>query len=150
MTDFYEDACYLSNSEAEPDSETEDSGGGGCGVNGSGAMLSRNKAAAEPELAWDDPQALLNTWLGELDSLQVVSLHFTVFFSCFSFGFVVVVFGTLSTFDLADTFFCSCVINSSPFHFLSRANSRIVCTCIAFVMRMTRQSVTSVTDISGN
>ena len=77
MTDYYEDACYLSNSEAEPDSETED-----CGADdGSGARLTNNP---EPELAWDDPQALLNTWLGELDSLQAVSLKFTfLFFSRF-------------------------------------------------------------------
>ncbi len=58
MSDFYEEACYLSNSEAEPDSETEDSVA---------------KPAVKPELAWDDPQALLNTWLGELDNLHMVS-----------------------------------------------------------------------------
>ncbi|KAI9552132.1 Ras-associated and pleckstrin-like proteiny domains-containing protein 1 [Daphnia sinensis] len=56
MSDFYEEACYLSNSEAEPDSETED------------AVV---KPAAKAELAWDDPQALLNTWLGELDNLNM-------------------------------------------------------------------------------
>lgn len=60
MSDFYEEACYLSNSEAEPDSETED------------AVV---KPAAKAELAWDDPQALLNTWLGELDNLNMVSHH---------------------------------------------------------------------------
>lgn len=59
MSDFYEEACYLSNSEAEPDSETEDS--------------VAKPAAVKPELVWDDPQALLNTWLGELDNLHMVS-----------------------------------------------------------------------------
>ena len=60
MTDFYEDACYLSNSEAEePDSEAED--------------FSEPKTTEPEQLAWDDPQALLNTWLGELDSLKAVS-----------------------------------------------------------------------------
>lgn len=66
MTDFYEEACYLSNSEAEPDSETEDSGGCRRATDGSTGQQ-------QPDLAWDDPQALLNTWLGELDSLKVVS-----------------------------------------------------------------------------
>lgn len=58
MTDFYEEACYLSNSEAEPDSESEDT---------------VVKPVAKPEPVWDDPQALLNTWLGELDNLNMVS-----------------------------------------------------------------------------
>lgn len=58
MSDFYEEACYLSNSEAEPDSETEDSVA---------------KPVVKPELVWDDPQTLLNTWLGELDNLHMVS-----------------------------------------------------------------------------
>lgn len=77
MSDFYEEACYLSNSEAEPDSETED-----FTVTGS----QETEAVAKPELAWDDPQALLNTWLGELDNLNMVSdatkfrlLFFSVF-----------------------------------------------------------------------
>nr|CAH0101623.1 unnamed protein product [Daphnia galeata] len=58
MSDYYEEACYLSNSEAEPDSENEDS---------------VTKPVIKPELTWDDPQALLNTWLGELDNLNMVS-----------------------------------------------------------------------------
>ncbi|KAK4035860.1 hypothetical protein OUZ56_027941 [Daphnia magna] len=65
MSDFYEEACYLSNSEAEPDSETED------------AVV---KPAAKAELAWDDPQALLNTWLGELDNLNMFVLVYRVLF----------------------------------------------------------------------
>lgn len=71
MSDFYEEACYLSNSEAEPDSETEDvftttSSNRAC-------LENHREAATKPELAWDDPQALLNTWLGELDNLNMVS-----------------------------------------------------------------------------
>lgn len=61
MTDFYEESCYLSNGEAEADSETED--------------FAPIEAPKSGELAWDDPQALLNTWLGELDSLKMVSVH---------------------------------------------------------------------------
>ena len=71
MTDFYEDACYLSNSEAEPDSEVEDLED----TIVSGADSSRAKQTPS-ELQWDDPQALLNTWLGELDNLKVVSRNF--------------------------------------------------------------------------
>lgn len=69
MSDFYEEACYLSNSEAEPDSETEDS--------------VAKPAAVKPELAWDDPQALLNTWLGELDNLHMVSHDMLPVFFCY-------------------------------------------------------------------
>jgi hypothetical protein len=83
MTDFYEDACYLSNSEAEPDSEAEDNL----------LYFSESKsttASSQPEqLAWDDPQALLNTWLGELDSLKAVSvLPYLTLNSFVLFGFV--------------------------------------------------------------
>ena len=78
MSDFYEEACYLSNSEAEPDSETEDVA----------TSAHNDKTVAKPELAWDDPQALLNTWLGELDNLNMVSLRYQVsplFFLCLYF-----------------------------------------------------------------
>ena len=70
MTDFYEDACYLSNSEAEPDSEAEDNllYFSECKSTAAGS------SQAAEQLAWDDPQALLNTWLGELDSLKAVSV----------------------------------------------------------------------------
>lgn len=69
MTDFYEDACYLSNSEAEPDSETEEcSSSSGVGAS-KPDVVQHDPASA----AWEDPQALLNTWLGELDNLQAVS-----------------------------------------------------------------------------
>lgn len=75
MSDFYEEACYLSNSEAEPDSETEDvftttiSNRTTCQEK----HIKKEEAVIKPELAWDDPQALLNTWLGELDNLNMVS-----------------------------------------------------------------------------
>lgn len=58
MTDFYEEACYLSNGEAD-DSEPDET-----------------LPAHSAQLAWDDPQALLSAWLGELDSLGAVSNSF--------------------------------------------------------------------------
>lgn len=66
MSDFYEEACYLSNGEAEADdSEAEE-----FAPMGSHAEA---PAARSGELAWDDPAAMLDAWLGELDSLQMVS-----------------------------------------------------------------------------
>ena len=67
MTDFYEDACYLSNSEPEADSDDD-----------SGPIIPASSAqpdaSGQPEEeSWDDPQVLLNTWLGELDHLKEVS-----------------------------------------------------------------------------
>jgi hypothetical protein len=76
MTDFYEDACYLSTSEPEPDSEVEelddDVNHDSRRSNGKAATKGSSAPSSEP-LQWEDPQALLNTWLGELDSLKVVS-----------------------------------------------------------------------------
>lgn len=76
MTDFYEDACYLSNSEAEPDSEVEDFDHD---FKDDAVDCVRRKARPTKEsvssesFQWEDPQALLDTWLGELDNLNVVS-----------------------------------------------------------------------------
>ena len=76
MTDFYEDACYLSTSEPEPDSEVEelddDVNHDSRRSNGKAATKGSSAPSSEA-LQWEDPQALLNTWLGELDSLKVVS-----------------------------------------------------------------------------
>ena len=70
MSDFYEEACYLSNGEAD-DSEAEE-----FAPMGHLSPTPRKQpipAKESGELAWDDPAALLSTWLGELDSLQMVS-----------------------------------------------------------------------------
>ena len=75
MTDFYEDTCYLSNSEAEPDSESEDVA--------TSEQQPPLPASVDGQTTWDDPQALLNTWLGELDNLNMVSQLFSFFFFLF-------------------------------------------------------------------
>lgn len=88
MTDYYEDACYLSNSEAEPDSEAEEcSDSIGTNKPAISSSGSTTTAGNKPEqLNWDETQALLNTWMGELDSLQAVSAKpFT--FVCFTLQF---------------------------------------------------------------
>ncbi len=82
MTDYYEDACYLSNSEAEPDSEAEECsdsiGTNKPAISSSGSTTTTGN---KPEqLNWDETQALLNTWMGELDSLQAVSAKPFTFF----------------------------------------------------------------------
>ena len=68
MTDFYEDACDLSNSEPEADSDDDMAPV----LPAAGASSGQADASGPPE-SWDDPQTLLNTWLGELDNLKEVS-----------------------------------------------------------------------------
>ena len=76
MTDFYEDACYLSDS--EPEADSDDDSGAPIVAAAAAAAAAAADASAQPDASasWDDPANLLNTWLGELDHLKEVRFHY--------------------------------------------------------------------------
>ncbi|GLH09659.1 Uncharacterized protein GBIM_14712 [Gryllus bimaculatus] len=61
--DAYEDSSYHSTSEAEPESDADADADGDGDADG--------EADADADADPDDPERLLNEWLGELDSLTV-------------------------------------------------------------------------------
>ncbi|KAK7793080.1 hypothetical protein R5R35_013521 [Gryllus longicercus] len=63
--DAYEDSSYHSTSEAEPESDAD------ADADGDGDADGEADADADADADPDDPERLLNEWLGELDSLTV-------------------------------------------------------------------------------